>query len=75
MQRRVKRARHARAESTESARAYADCQVAEPRQMCSLPHIADMIRAALEFGGGSASRPPNSLPSPLPQARANVRLG
>ena len=56
----------------ESARAYADYQVAEPRQMCSLPHIADMIRAALEFVGGSASRPANSLPSPLPQARAGT---
>ena len=40
--------------------------------MCSLPHIADMIRAALEFVGGSASRPANSLPSPLPQARAGT---
>ena len=35
-----------------SARAYADYQVAEPRQICSLPYIADMIRAALEFVGG-----------------------
>jgi hypothetical protein len=29
--------------------------------MCSLPCIADLIRAALEFVGGSASRPANSL--------------
>ena len=27
-------------------------QVAEPRQMCWLPYIADMIRSALEFAGG-----------------------
>jgi hypothetical protein len=40
--------------------------------MCSLSPIADMIRAALEFVGGSASRPANSLPSPLPQARAGT---
>jgi hypothetical protein len=26
--------------------------VAEPRQICWLPYIADMIRAALEFVGG-----------------------
>jgi hypothetical protein len=32
--------------------AYADYQVAEPRQMCWLPYIADMIRSALEFAGG-----------------------
>jgi hypothetical protein len=29
----------------DSARAYEDYQVAEPRQMCSLPYIANMIRA------------------------------
>jgi hypothetical protein len=40
--------------------AYADYQVAEPRQMCSLPYIANMIRASLEFVGWSASRPANS---------------
>ena len=40
--------------------------------MCSLPHIADTIRAALEFVGGSASRPANSVPSTLPQARAGT---
>jgi NADPH:quinone reductase-like Zn-dependent oxidoreductase len=36
----------------ESAGAYADYQVPAPRQICLLPHIADMFRAALEFVGG-----------------------
>ena len=60
-QRRVKRARPRELNPPELAMAYADYQVAEPRQMCSLPYIADMIAAALEFVGGSASRPANSL--------------
>ena len=35
--------------------------------MCWLPYSADMIRSALEFVGGSASRPANSLAVTVPQ--------
>jgi hypothetical protein len=35
--------------------------------MCWLPYIADMITAALEFAGGNASRPANSLAVTVPQ--------
>jgi hypothetical protein len=47
----VRSARAHAAGCTDSARAYAHYQVAEPRQMCWLPYIADMTTPALKFAG------------------------
>jgi hypothetical protein len=44
--------------------AYADYQVAEPRQMCSSPHIANTVRATLEFAGGVLAAQRIHPPSP-----------
>jgi hypothetical protein len=41
----------ARANPPYLARTYAHHQVAEPRQMCRLPCVAEMITPALEFAG------------------------
>ena len=50
--------------------AYADYQVAEPRQMCSLPYFANMIRAALEFVAGVLVAQQIHSPSPSYETRA-----
>jgi hypothetical protein len=58
-----------------AARVYADYQVPAPRQICLLPHIADMFRAALEFVGGSASRRANSLAVTPPTSSCRHAVG
>ncbi len=46
--------------------------VAEPQQMCSCPLSPTSLGRRWNLWAGSASRPANSLPSPLPQARAGT---